>query len=187
VRRAAPLLAVLASAGLGLGLAACGEEEPAAPKVLPAVQLDVTGPDDAATVDGDAVQVSGTVSPPGAVVTVLGRDVSVSGGAFSTEVALEEGANLIDVAAVAAGRRPATTAVRVVREVPVTVPDVEGDDLESASERLEALGLRVETEKGGGLFDDLLPGDPGVCQTDPGEGERVAPGSTVRVQVAKSC
>lgn len=178
-----PVLAVC----LGLGLAACGDEEPAAPKVLPAVRLDVTGPDDAATVDGDAVQVSGTVSPPGAAVTVLGRDVPVSGGSFATEVALEKGANLIDVAAVAAGRRPVTTAVRVVREVPVTVPDVAGDDLESASERLEALGLQVETEKGGGLFDDLLPGETGVCSSTPGAGTEVKPGSTVTLRVARVC
>lgn len=186
MRRAVPL-AVLLPLLTASFVAGCGEEAQEAPKVLPSVQLAVTDPPDGRTVDGEAVQVTGRVSPGSAQVTVLGRQVTVSGGSFATEVALEEGANLIDVAAVAAGRRPSTTAVRVVREVPVTVPDVAEQDLETATERLEALGLNVETEKGGGLFDDLLPGETGVCSSQPGAGSEVKPGSTVTLRVARVC
>lgn len=181
MRRAVCLLALLALAGCG------GGEDDERPKVLRAVQLELTGPQDAATVDGDAVQVTGRVSPGSAQVMVLGRQVAVSGGTFATEVALEEGANLIDVAAVAERRRPVTTAVRVVREVPVEIPDVVGDELDGAQGRLEALGLKVETEEGGGLFDDLLPGDTGVCATEPEAGTEVKPGSTVTLRVARVC
>ena len=81
--------------------------------------------------------------------------------------------------------RPRETVV--VREVPVTIPDVVGDELDGASGRLEALGLKVETEEGGGLFDDLLPGDTGVCAIEPAAGTEVKPGSTVTLRVARVC
>ena len=176
-----PLVCALAAAAAGCG----GEDRPAAPPR--AVQLELSGPVDAGTVEGDAVEVSGRVVPSAAAVQVLGREVDVSGGRFTTEVTLEEGANLIDVAASAPGRRPATTAVRVVREVPVEVPDLRGDDPEAAVETLEGLGLRADLRRGGGLLDDLIPGALGVCGTDPEDGERVRPGTTVTVEVAKAC
>ena len=176
---AVSLFALLAAAGCG------GEDRPApTPR---AVQLSLTGPADAATVDGDDIEVRGTVVPAASSVQVLGRDVDVSSGSFAIEVPLEEGANLIDVTASAAGRRPATTAVRVVREVPVEVPDLRGNEPETAVESLEGLGLRAEVRRGGGLLDDLIPGELGVCGTDPEEGERVRPGTRVTVEVAKAC
>jgi PASTA domain/Glucodextranase, domain B len=171
---------------LPFALAGCGgDERPATPRR--AVQLSVTAPGDATTVEGDSVELRGRVVPATATVVVLGREVDVAGGSFSTPVSLEEGANLIDVAASAPGRRPASTALRVVREVPVEVPDVEGDDPEAAVEALEGLGLEVQVRRGGGLLDSLLPGDVGVCATDPEAGTRVRPGSTVTVEVAKVC
>jgi hypothetical protein len=120
-------------------------------------------------------------------VHVLGRRVDVTGGTFATEVDLDEGANLIDVAASAAGRRATSTAVRVVREVPVEIPDLEGEDARSAIEELRALRLVVQTRDGGGLLDDLLGGDEAVCSISPEPGTEVRPGATVTVETARSC
>ena len=181
MRRPLALVTLVCALAAGCG----GDDPPAAPPR--AVQLELTGPADAGTVEGDAVEVSGKVVPSASAVQVLGRDVDVSAGRFTTEVTLEEGANLIDVAASAPGRRPATTAVRVVREVPVEVPDLRGDDPEAAVETLEGLGLQADVRRGGGLLDDLIPGELGVCGTDPEDGERVRPGTTVAVEVAKAC
>jgi hypothetical protein len=127
------------------------------------------------------------VTPAASDVQVLGRRVDVSGGRFATEVALEEGANLVDVAASAAGRRPASTAVRIVRVTPVEIPELEGESASDAVERLEDLGLEVETRRGGGILDDLLPGGLDVCRLDPPAGTEVRPGSTVTVEAARSC
>jgi hypothetical protein len=181
VRR--PLLLTILVAALAAGCG--GDDRPSAP--LRAVQLELTGPADAGTVEGDAVEISGRVVPSASSVQVLGREVDVSAGTFTTEVPLEEGANLIDVAASAPDRRPVSTAVRVVREVPVEVPDLRGDEPEAAVETLEGLGLEAEVRRGGGLLDDLIPGELGVCGTDPEDGTRVRPGTTVTVEVAKAC
>jgi hypothetical protein len=169
-----------------LGAAAgCGDDTPAPPPRP--VQLEVLSPSDGGTVQSARVQVRGRVTPSGAEVRVLGRGVDVSGGTFATAVALEEGANLVDVAAAAPGRRPASTAIRVLRVTPVRIPDVEGEDAEDAVGQLEDLRLEVETRRGGGLLDDLLPGGLGVCSLDPPAGTEVRPGSTVTVEVARSC
>jgi hypothetical protein len=118
---------------------------------------------------------------------VLGREVAVSGGAFTAEVPLEPGANLIDVSASARGRRPDFEATRVVREERVPVPDVIGSDADTAQDQLEGLGLKVEMEDAGGFFDPILPGDPKVCDSDPAPGAQVLPGSRVSLQVARDC
>jgi Glucodextranase, domain B/PASTA domain len=167
-------------------LAGCGgDDRPATP--LRAVQLSLTSPADAGTVEGDAVEVTGRVVPAASSVRVLGHDVDVTAGSFTTEVSLDEGANLIDVSASAPGRRPVSTALRVVREVPVEVPDLRGDDPEEAVETLEGLGLEAELRSGGGLLEDLLPGELAVCGSDPEDGTCVRPGTTVTLEVAKVC
>ena len=79
------------------------------------------------------------------------------------------------------------TAVRVTRRVPVTIPVLRGYKPEDAVKRLEDLGLKTTTHRGGGLFDDLLPGTLGVCGTDPDAGERVRVGTTVDIEIANSC
>jgi hypothetical protein len=182
-RLAAVLLLLAAPAGT---LAACGGEDPAPPPQR-AVELTLEAPADAAVVDADAVEVRGRVVPATAGVRVLGREVDVRSGAFGVTVDLDEGANVIDVAAGAEGRLPVSTALRVVREVPVRVPDLEGLAPDEAVERLEALGLQAELRRGGGLLDGLLPGDAGVCATEPEAGEEVRPGTTVEVAVARAC
>lgn len=183
-------LPVLVLACLAFPAAGCGGdgEEPRVQAPLPLVQLDVTAPDDMTTVRTGAVEVRGTVTPAGAAVKVLGRPATVSGGgSFSARVALEPGDNVIDVMATARGRTPAMTAFRVTREVPVEVPDLDGLEVAAVEERLGAAGLGVDVERGGGLLEELLPGEPAVCEQDPEPGTKVRRGTTVHVIVAKSC
>ena len=54
-------------------------------------------------------------------------------------------------------------------------------------ERLADVGLVPEVTERGGLLDELLPGEPAVCEQDPEPGTEVRRGTTVRVEVARSC
>jgi hypothetical protein len=170
---------------LTLGAAGCGDD---APKPAPRpVQLEVVAPADGGTVENEQVEVRGRVVPAASEVQVRGERVDVSGGTFSAEVTLVEGANLVDVAAAMPGRRPASTAIRITRILPVEIPDVEGEPADEAIAQLEDLRLDVVTRRGGGILDDLLPGGVDVCELDPAPGTKVRPGSTVTVEVARSC
>jgi hypothetical protein len=181
--RSVLVLACLAAAASG-----CGDDgrERAQGAPLPVV-LDVGSPGDNSVVRTETVEVRGTVQPPGAAVLVLGRPADVSAGSFGIEVQLEPGANVIDVMATARGRGPALTAVRVTRELPVEVPDLAGLEVPDAQERIGEAGLELDVTKGGGLFDDLLPGEPAVCEQDPEPGVEVRRGATVHVEVRRSC
>lgn len=168
-----------------LGLAACGERE-VEPLRAP-VQLSVEAPADVATIDDDRVDIVGRVVPGRARVHVAGDEVGVEDGAFTTTVALEPGANVIDITAVAPRRPAAMTAIRVTRQVRVEVPDVADADPGDALDDLTAAGLRPELVDSGSLLDDLIGGDPGVCGTDPEAGAEVLPGAGVDVFVAPGC
>ena len=181
--RSCTIAAVLAVATLA---AACGDEQKP-PAREPFVELTLTAPDDAGTTRDERIEITGTVKPAGATVQVLGGEVAVEDGRFSTEVALEPGANLIDVAGSARGRRPDFAALRVIREQRVALPDLVGRDADTAQEELEGLGLEVRAEESGGFFDPLLPGDPAVCAMEPGAGEQVLPGTEVTLRVARDC
>jgi hypothetical protein len=177
--------AVAAAAGAAV-LAGCGSDPP---PVQPTehVRLQISGPSDGSTLRRGTADVRGSVSPRSSAVTVLGRPALVSDGRFTVVVPLEPGVNVIDVMATAPRRLPAMTALRVTRDVLVTVPDLTGaleDELEA---RLEPLGLRADVERGGGLFDVLRAGDPRVCEQEPDGGARVRRGREVRVVVAKRC
>jgi hypothetical protein len=181
--RTRTIAAVLAVASL---TAACGDEQkPPARESL--VELRLTAPPDADTTRDERIEISGTVKPASATVHVLGSEVAVEDGRFSTDVALEPGANLIDVAGSARGRRPDFAALRVIREQRVRLPDVVGRDADTVQEELEGLGLKVRAEDTGGFFDPLLPGDPAVCAMEPGPGEQVLPGTEVTLLVAREC
>jgi hypothetical protein len=183
-------LPVLVFACIAAAVAGCGGGgEPRAQTRPPSpVELDVTSPDDMATVRTATVEVRGTVTPAGAVVRVLGQPATVSGGGtFSARVPLDPGNNVIDVMATARRRGPALTAFRVTREVPIVVPDLAGLDVAAVEEKLGAAGLGVDVEHGGGLLEELLPGEPSVCEQDPEAGAKVRRGTTVHVVVAKSC
>jgi Glucodextranase, domain B/PASTA domain len=183
--RSVLVVACLAAAAAGCG----GDKQPRAQRPAPAVDLSVTAPNDMATVREETVRVEGTVAPASADVLVVGQKAPVSGGGtFSATVALEPGANVIDVMATAPGRGPALTAFRVTREVPVTVPDLDGMNQEEVENELNDVGLVPEVEKvGAGIIDELLPGDPHVCEQDPSPGAEVRRGSKVHVVVSKSC
>jgi hypothetical protein len=180
--RSVLVLACLAAAAAGCG----GDGERRQPAPLP-VELDISSPADMAVVRTDAVEVSGSVRPAGATVRVQGEEAEVSGGRFRAEVGLEPGANVIDVIATARGRAPVLTAFRVTREMPVEVPDLDGLEVREVQERLGELGLEAEVTEGGGLLDDLLPGEPAVCEQDPAPGTEVRRGTTVKVEVARAC
>jgi len=151
------------------------------------VHIEVTAPADAAIMRDGTLDVRGRVSPAGAKVRVLGRPAQVSGGTFTAVVPLEHGRNIVDVAATARGRRTALAALRVTRDERVAVPDLVGLAAGDVEREIEALGLRVDVRRGGGLLDRLLGGDPVVCEQEPAAGTRVPRGRTVRVVVARSC
>jgi hypothetical protein len=181
--RTCPIAAFLAVTILTAG---CGADE-RPPRREALVELRLSSPQDGGITREERVEISGTVKPARASVQVLGSDVAVDGGRFSTKVALEPGANVIDVAASADGRRPDFAALRVVREQRVPLPGVVGRDADTAQEELEGLGMEVRTEDAGGFFDPLLPGGPKVCSMEPGAGEQVLPGTEVTLEVARDC
>jgi glucodextranase-like protein/PASTA domain-containing protein len=185
MRRQYLVFACIAAAAItGCG----GSDPPRAQKPPAPVALKISTPTDLATVRDETVVVKGTVEPAGSAVLVVGQKAPVSGGGtFTATVALEPGANVIDVMATAPRRGPALTAFRVTREVPVTVPDLGGKKEDEVQQTLSDLGLKAEIEKGGGLLEDLLPGDPAVCQQDPSSGTQVRRGSKVHVVMSKSC
>lgn len=176
-----PLSAIALTA---VALAGCGGST----KPAPPVRLTIDAPSDMALLHQDAVEVHGLVSPRSARVAVEGKDVPVGSGRFSATVALRPGTNLIDVVAGASGgARPAMVALRVRRQVTVSVPDLTGYTPADAKDALAGLGLKADVHKSSGLFDFLIPNDARVCQTDPGPGTAVNPGTTVNVFAAKSC
>lgn len=167
-------------------VAGCGGDDPS-PALLSRVVLTVSAPSDGAVVRGGNVDVRGRVTPAVAEVTVLGRPALVTAGRFSAVVPLEPGANVVDVIATAPRRRPALAAVRVTRDVLVTVPQLAGVEEDELEGVLEPLGLRAEVERGGGILDVLRPGAYAVCAQEPRAGARVRRGRSVRVVVAKRC
>ena len=170
-------------------VAGCGGDDSKPPAKPPRpVALSIDQPGDTATVQSGTVSVHGTVEPAAAQVRVLGRAATVSGGSFSIEVPLDPGANVVDVIASAPRRAPALTAFRVTREILVTVPDLSGQDAGDAESALNALGLKIDAQRGtDGFLDGLLPGAPKVCTQRPDAGNAVRKGATVRVIVAKGC
>jgi hypothetical protein len=183
--RSVLLVACLAAVAAGCG----GEKQPRAQRPAPAVDLNVSTPNDMATVRDETVQVEGTVAPANSDVLIFGQKAPVSGGgSFSAKVALDPGVNVIDVMATAPGRSAALTAFRVTREVLITVPDLGGKSRQDAENALKDAGLTPEVEQvGAGIIDELLPGDPTVCEQNPGPGSEVRRGSKVHVVVSKGC
>jgi Glucodextranase, domain B/PASTA domain len=175
----------VAAVVVAVSLAGCGGATRTAPP--PPVRLSVAGPADGATTLAGQVLVRGTVRPAGATVLVAGQRAAVSGGSFTTAVALRPGLNLIDVLAGAPRAHAAMSALRVYRELPVAVPSLDGRSVSAATDALAQLGLRPRVYDTGGFFQSLLPLSKQVCGTEPGAGSLLAPGTVVQVQIAKVC
>jgi hypothetical protein len=184
-----PALLVLACLAACALLAACGGSTPQPPpKPQPPVAVTIEQPIDSSTVSDGTVEVRGTVEPSGAQVRVLGHAAAVTGGAFTIQIPLDPGANVVDVIATAPRRAPLLTAFRVTREILVEVPDLGGKSDKDAQSAVESLGLTLDATRGDdGLIDSILPGDPKVCTQRPDPGTSVHKGTTVSVVVAKGC
>jgi hypothetical protein len=166
-------------------LSACGGGTRAP---TPPVRLTVSAPADQRVVRDAAIEVSGTVRPTGATVTVRGQRAEVAGGSFHARVPLAAGVNVIDVLASDGDARPALTAVRVKRIVTVVVPDVRGLSPDDARKQLTEAGLKVDTQQsGGGFLDELLGHAPKVCDTEPAAGDEIDAGATVTLTAARRC
>lgn len=169
--------------GLVMLLASCaGTRRPPPP-----VRLTIDGPADGTTTLAGQVQVSGRVTPGASTVLVGGQSVSVSAGNFATQVAVKPGANVIDVLAGAARAHPAMSAIRIYRQIAVAVPNLAGKSASAATSALRQVGLSPQIQDTGGFFQSLLPLSKHVCATEPPAARRLAPGSTVVLQIAKIC
>jgi len=180
VPRALPVLLVL------LALAGCGGDDPL-PADPPAVRLTIEAPGDTSTVKDSTVEVRGRVQPARATVEVAGEAAPVSSGAFSKTVKLEQGVNVIDVSASTPGRSSAFAALRVTYDPRVRIPDLAGKVDDDAAKELDKLGLEVQLDAVGGLFDELRTGPRRVCESDPPAGTEVDPGTNVTLKTAKTC
>lgn len=175
------LLTALAATGAGCGKA----RRPAPPR--PPVRLTISAPQDLGTTRSPNVQVSGDVAPLTAHVLVVGELVPVTGGHFSTSVALREGTNVIDVGASAPGTRPTWRALRVTRHSMVQLPELLGHDADQAKATLQGLGLTVNVTNDDDLIDAFRGGPELVCDSDPEGGAQVQPASAVQLVVSKTC
>jgi PASTA domain/Glucodextranase, domain B len=165
-------------------LAGCG----AAARPQPRIHLNLAAPTDGTVVTNGSVTVSGSVSPVGARVLVLGQSVATAqNGTFSAEVQLQPGTNLVDVLAGAAHDKAAMTAVRVYRQILVTVPNVSNDSPSVATKALQALGLHVQIDDTDPFYSFLIIGSKDVCGISPGAGRRVPPGTKITISVSKTC
>src|SRR5690349_405698 len=182
MRRASLMLLLLAA----VPVAGCGSSTKRTVAAAP-VRVTIEAPGDESVTRSDTLTVRGSVTPADATVQVLGQPADVVAGAFTARVPLEPGANVIDLEATADGRDPALTAVRVTREMPVTVPDLTHLSVDDARSKLGTLGLRLRTQDEGGLLDGILPGTPGVCEQRPDPGSSLHKGDTVLAGVAKRC
>jgi hypothetical protein len=168
----------------GLLLSACGETP--RPATEPRVKLKLEAPDDGGTTRAGHVAIRGSVTPADAAVQVMGVEAQVSAGEFTADVDLQPGGNVIDITASSPGRRPATDALRFVRDMRVDVPNVLFKSPEDATDALKAIGLVAVVEEDGNWLDRLL-GNPQVCVTRPPAGSPVEKGTKVTLQTARSC
>lgn len=172
---------------MALALLGCGCGQRSAPPSAP-VRLSLQAPTDGARIVATTATVTGDVSPHRARVLVLGHGAREDAtGHFSARVALSPGTNLIDVIASAPRARPAMIALRVIRYLLVTVPDVTGRSPASAAALLRAHGLKPVLNGDSNPFSFLIPFSMQICSQSPSGGARVEPNSTVTLQLGQVC
>jgi hypothetical protein len=176
-----PLILLLAA---GLVVGACGEKPRATTE--PRVKLKLEAPNSGGTTRDTHISVRGTVTPADAAVRVMGVEAQVSAGEFTADVDLQPGGNVIDVTASSPGRRPATDALRYIRDMRVDVPNVVFKSPDDAGAALKRAGLTAVIEEDGNWLDRLL-GEPQVCATRPAAGTAVAKGTKVTLETATTC
>lgn len=176
-------LAILIVAGLALS--ACGEAPATGPE--PRVKLRLELPTDGGMVRTDNVEVRGTVTPADAAVQVAGENAQVDGGQFVAKVTLTAGDNVIDVTATSPGRRPATDALRIKRDMRVEVPPLTGKDYDEAAAALKRIGLKATEQPGGSWLDRVLGSAFTVCASSPAAGSLVQPSTTVTLATGPNC
>jgi hypothetical protein len=176
------LVLVLAA---GLTLAACGETPRATTE--PRVKLKLELPDDGGSIRAAAIEVRGSVTPADAAVQVGGQDAEVDGGSFKASVKLDPGGNVIDITATSPGRRPATDAVRITRDMTVVIPDLTGQTYDAAAADLAKVNLKATEERGGSWIDRVLGADIRVCGTSPKAGTAVLPDTAVTIVTGPDC
>jgi Protein kinase domain/PASTA domain len=104
---------------------------------------------------------------------------------FSAVLALLIVAALVTAAVVAIPRLTDNGGGSPSKPPGVTIPDLTGQSLDAAEQRLDDLGLKY-TEESDSLFGVFLTSDWDVCTTDPAGGQVVKPRSTVRLLVDRS-
>ena len=112
--------AALLTAALCAVLSGCGLGTRSAPS-QPPVSLSLIAPTDGATVGVRDIVVTGTVSPAGATVRVLGSSVTVHHGTFTRSLRLAQDTTSIPVTATAAGYLSARQQVTVHFSRPLAV------------------------------------------------------------------
>ncbi len=108
-------------------------------------------------------------------------------GGFSTTVSLVPGTNLIDVIASAPHAQPAMEALRVIRYILVTVPDVTGKSPGDAAAAIRVAGLKPQLHGDSNPLAFLIPLSEQVCSQSPSGGKQVDPNSTVTIRLGKLC
>ena len=108
-------------------------------------------------------------------------------GSFSTPVSLAPGTNLIDVIASAPHAQPAMEALRVIRYILVTVPDVTGKSPGDAAAAIRVAGLQPQLHGDSNPLAFLIPLSEQVCSQSPSGGTVVNPNSTVAIRLGKLC
>jgi Protein kinase domain/PASTA domain len=97
-------------------------------------------------------------------------------------LALLVAAALVTAAIVAVPRLTDNDGGTPAKPAGVTIPDLTGQSLDAAEQRLDDLGLK-HTEETDSLFGVLFTSDWDVCSTEPAGGQVVKPRSTVRLLV----
>ena len=69
--------------------------------------------------------------------------------------------------------------------VTTTVPRLVGEGLDVASDRVDRSGFNLVIDSGGGLFGPLIDSDWQIKSQDPKPGTKVAPGSTIHVDIER--